>query len=70
MLNFVWSIELCLTSNVKCKTVPSFSEHQFAYLYEAKHPICIAVSNLFSFFFPLFFFTYFFFLVKYVCEWL
>ncbi|KAK0161878.1 hypothetical protein PV327_008282 [Microctonus hyperodae] len=38
-------VELCLTSNVKCKTVPSFSEHQFAYLYEAKHPICIATDD-------------------------
>ncbi|XP_015594706.1 adenosine deaminase-like protein isoform X2 [Cephus cinctus] len=35
-------IELCLTSNIKCGTVPSYDLHQFKYLYEAGHPICIA----------------------------
>ncbi|XP_050450362.1 adenosine deaminase-like protein isoform X1 [Cataglyphis hispanica] len=38
-------VELCLTSNVKCKTVPSYISHQFKYLYEAGHPITIGASN-------------------------
>ncbi|XP_043279133.1 adenosine deaminase-like protein [Venturia canescens] len=38
-------VELCLTSNVKCKTVPSYEQHHFAYLYHARHPICIATDD-------------------------
>ncbi|KAK2579473.1 hypothetical protein KPH14_010787 [Odynerus spinipes] len=38
-------IELCLTSNVKCKTVPSYVDHHFKYFYEAGHPICIATDD-------------------------
>ncbi|XP_072757087.1 N6-Methyl-AMP deaminase isoform X2 [Anoplolepis gracilipes] len=34
-------VELCLTSNVKCKTVPSYASHQFKYLYEVGHPVTI-----------------------------
>lgn len=41
---FPFCLELCLTSNVKCKTVPSYISHQFKYLYEAGHPITIGVS--------------------------
>ncbi|XP_050450363.1 adenosine deaminase-like protein isoform X2 [Cataglyphis hispanica] len=38
-------VELCLTSNVKCKTVPSYISHQFKYLYEAGHPITIGTDD-------------------------
>lgn len=38
-------VELCLTSNVQCKTVPSYETHQFKYLYEAGHPICLATDD-------------------------
>ncbi|XP_070150403.1 N6-Methyl-AMP deaminase [Polyergus mexicanus] len=38
-------VELCLTSNVKCKTVPSYASHQFKYLYEAGHPITIGTDD-------------------------
>ncbi|XP_066590477.1 adenosine deaminase-like protein isoform X2 [Prorops nasuta] len=38
-------VELCLTSNVKCETVPSYALHQFKYYYEAGHPICIATDD-------------------------
>jgi len=37
-------LELCLTSNIKCKTVLSYKYHQFKYLYKAGHPITIGVS--------------------------
>lgn len=39
-----FNLELCLTSNIKCKTVSSYMYHQFKYLYEAGHPITIGVS--------------------------
>ncbi|KAL7293673.1 hypothetical protein TKK_0012752 [Trichogramma kaykai] len=38
-------VELCLTSNVKCKTVPNFKSHHFKYLYDSKHPICICTDD-------------------------
>ncbi|KAG8039258.1 hypothetical protein G9C98_003565 [Cotesia typhae] len=38
-------VELCLTSNLKCETVPSLSEHQFSYLYQANHPLCLATDD-------------------------
>ncbi|KAL2712210.1 adenosine deaminase-like protein [Vespula squamosa] len=38
-------VELCLTSNVKCETVPSYEDHQFKYLYESGHPICISTDD-------------------------
>uniref|UniRef100_A0A0C9RAC4 Adal-a protein n=1 Tax=Fopius arisanus TaxID=64838 RepID=A0A0C9RAC4_9HYME len=38
-------VELCLTSNLKCKTVASITEHQFPYFYKEKHPVCISVST-------------------------
>lgn len=37
-------LELCLTSNIKCRTVPSYASHQFKYFHEAGHPITIGVS--------------------------
>lgn len=38
-------IELCLTSNVKCKTVPSYADHHFKYFYKVGHPLCIATDD-------------------------
>ncbi|TGZ37181.1 Adenosine deaminase-like protein [Temnothorax longispinosus] len=38
-------VELCLTSNIKCKTVPSYMYHQFKYLYKAGHPITIGTDD-------------------------
>ncbi|XP_076620173.1 adenosine deaminase-like protein [Colletes latitarsis] len=38
-------VELCLTSNVQCKTVPSYGSHQFKYYYEAGHPICLSTDD-------------------------
>ncbi|XP_011864730.1 PREDICTED: adenosine deaminase-like protein [Vollenhovia emeryi] len=38
-------VELCLTSNIKCKTVPSYMHHQFKYLYKVGHPITIGTDD-------------------------
>ncbi|XP_017754595.1 PREDICTED: adenosine deaminase-like protein [Eufriesea mexicana] len=38
-------VELCLTSNVQCKTVSTYESHQFKYLFEAGHPICLATDD-------------------------
>ncbi|XP_043602341.1 adenosine deaminase-like protein isoform X1 [Bombus pyrosoma] len=38
-------VELCLTSNVQCKTVPTYESHQFKYLFEAGHPICLGTDD-------------------------
>lgn len=38
-------VELCLTSNVKCKTISSYMSHQFKYLYKAGHPITIGTDD-------------------------
>nr|XP_012235884.1 PREDICTED: adenosine deaminase-like protein isoform X2 [Linepithema humile] len=45
LLDFKIPVELCLTSNVKCKTVKSYIDHQFKYLYEAGHPISIGTDD-------------------------
>ena len=39
-------VEICITSNIKCKTVNSYDEHHFKFLYENKHPITLCVSNI------------------------
>lgn len=46
MLIFFFSVELCLTSNVKGNTVPCYSKHHFKYWYELGHPTVICVSLL------------------------
>ncbi|XP_033221577.1 adenosine deaminase-like protein isoform X2 [Belonocnema kinseyi] len=38
-------VELCLSSNVKTKSVPTYSHHQFKYLYKVGHPICICTDD-------------------------
>lgn len=38
-------VELCLTSNIKCKTVSSYMCHHFQYLYKAGHPITIGTDD-------------------------
>uniref|UniRef100_A0A665U2Q2 Adenosine deaminase-like n=1 Tax=Echeneis naucrates TaxID=173247 RepID=A0A665U2Q2_ECHNA len=43
-------LELCLTSNVKGQTVPSYSQHHFKYWYQLGHPsvICTDDKGVFS----------------------
>ncbi|KAM6960780.1 N6-Methyl-AMP deaminase [Aplochiton taeniatus] len=43
-------LELCLTSNVKGQTVPSYSKHHFQYWYQLGHPcvICTDDKGVFS----------------------
>ncbi|KAH8852489.1 Adenosine deaminase-like protein A [Schistosoma japonicum] len=48
VLNSKIPLELCLTSNVKSKTVENYKSHHINYWMEKKHPICICVSRLFS----------------------
>ena len=36
--------EMCLTSNVKGRTVASYSEHHFSYWHKQDHPIVVCVS--------------------------
>ena len=37
-------LEMCLTSNVKGRTVASYSEHHFSYWYKEGHPVVVCVS--------------------------
>ncbi|XP_053663543.1 adenosine deaminase-like protein [Anopheles marshallii] len=37
--------ECCLTSNVKCKTVPSNEAHHFAKLLKMKQPVCVCTDD-------------------------
>ncbi|KAJ7385324.1 hypothetical protein OS493_016400 [Desmophyllum pertusum] len=43
-------IELCLTSNVKTKTVPSYADHHMGYWYNKQHPcmVCTDDKGVFS----------------------
>lgn len=43
-------VELCLTSNVKGQTVPSYSKHHFKYWYQLGHPsvICVRLKGFLS----------------------
>ncbi|KAK2842441.1 hypothetical protein Q5P01_012641 [Channa striata] len=38
-------LELCLTSNIKGKTVPCYSKHHFKYWYQLGHPIVICTDD-------------------------
>ncbi|MED6254236.1 hypothetical protein ATANTOWER_020625 [Ataeniobius toweri] len=38
-------LEICLTSNVKGKTVPSYSQHHFRYWYQLGHPCVICTDD-------------------------
>ncbi|XP_067090147.1 adenosine deaminase-like protein [Osmerus mordax] len=38
-------LELCLTSNVKGQTVPSYSQHHFPYWYQSGHPCVICTDD-------------------------
>ncbi|XP_052897740.1 adenosine deaminase-like protein isoform X2 [Anopheles moucheti] len=37
--------ECCLTSNVKCKTVPSYETHHVAKLLKMKQPVCVCTDD-------------------------
>ncbi|XP_035910648.1 adenosine deaminase-like protein [Anopheles stephensi] len=37
--------ECCLTSNVKCKTVPSYDDHHVAKLLKMKQPVCVCTDD-------------------------
>uniref|UniRef100_A0AAG5D6D4 Adenosine deaminase-like protein n=1 Tax=Anopheles atroparvus TaxID=41427 RepID=A0AAG5D6D4_ANOAO len=37
--------ECCPTSNVKCKTVPSYEEHHFYKLLKMKQPVCVCTDD-------------------------
>lgn len=37
--------ELCLTSNVKCKTVKDYASHHSKFWFTQNHPLIICVSN-------------------------
>lgn len=38
-------LELCLTSNVKCQTVPCYAQHHFNYWYHLGHPSVICTDD-------------------------
>ncbi|XP_070541995.1 N6-Methyl-AMP deaminase-like isoform X2 [Ptychodera flava] len=38
-------LELCLTSNVMCKTVPTYDNHHFKFWYDSQHPVTIATDD-------------------------
>ncbi|XP_065198797.1 adenosine deaminase-like protein [Sycon ciliatum] len=38
-------LEACLTSNVKCRTVTSYSDHHFLYWFSRGHPLCICTDD-------------------------
>ncbi|TNN20673.1 Adenosine deaminase-like protein [Schistosoma japonicum] len=45
VLNSKIPLELCLTSNVKSKTVENYESHHINYWMEKKHPICICTDD-------------------------
>lgn len=44
------ALECCLTSNVLCGSVPSYSDHHFLRFYQNNHPvvICVGVSSIYT----------------------
>ncbi|XP_063239402.1 adenosine deaminase-like protein [Bacillus rossius redtenbacheri] len=38
-------VEICLTSNVKCKTVDSYENHHFKFLSERRHPLSLCTDD-------------------------
>ncbi|XP_059470601.1 adenosine deaminase-like protein isoform X2 [Neocloeon triangulifer] len=38
-------VEVCLTSNLRCKTVPTYEKHHLRHLLSAGHPVALAVRN-------------------------
>lgn len=38
-------LELCLTSNIKCQTVPSYDQHHFGFWYSIGHPSVICTDD-------------------------
>ncbi|KAK4474205.1 hypothetical protein MN116_003502 [Schistosoma mekongi] len=45
VLNSKIPLELCLTSNIKSKTVENYESHHINYWMEKKHPICICTDD-------------------------
>ena len=41
----VFMTELCLTSNLKCNTVKTLTDHHLAYWMEKQHPVALSVSS-------------------------
>jgi hypothetical protein len=48
-LRIFFHIELCLTSNIKSQTIPSYDQHHFGFWYSIAHPSVICVRFLFLF---------------------
>ena len=38
-------LEICLTSNIKCQTVPDYSQHHLAFWLQCKHPVAICTDD-------------------------
>lgn len=45
MLRHKIPLELCLTSNLKAKTVASYDQHHLKFWYEKRHPIAICTDD-------------------------
>lgn len=43
---FPFLLELCLTSNIKSQTVPSYDQHHFGFWYSIAHPSVICVRSI------------------------
>jgi len=42
-------IEICLSSNLLCKTVPKLNDHHILYWLEHSHPVCICTDDTLPF---------------------
>ncbi|XP_065351542.1 adenosine deaminase-like protein isoform X1 [Cloeon dipterum] len=38
-------VEVCLTSNLRCKTVPSYEKHHLRHLLSARHPVALSTDD-------------------------